>query len=224
MEQERIQLPAFLMLEDENRIINIRAFINEGIEKDIKFYPKKGYVREEDGEVFVYYEDKKDKPTMLPSFTIEDGKPIYNVGNPKYEGIMNISNIKRVDLEHIINNTSENEELYNEQAISDMNAATSTFVPIINEDDDFLKKLIKKAIIEMNVNIKALQHQMPKKYGLTNMKSALIGSTKMSVTNFLLWCELLGLNFNIIISDNGEKKMVTLNDTLEYDSTVGLIK
>lgn len=47
----------------------------------------------------------------------------------------------------IVNTTKEDEQLYNEEALADINAATTVFVPTINDDDDPLKKIIKQTII-----------------------------------------------------------------------------
>ena len=99
-----------------------------------------------------------------------------------------------------------------------MNAATSIFVPTINEYDDPLKKLIKQVIISKKIDINRLKHRMPQKYGLTNMKSALVGKTKMSINNFNVWCELLGITYEVIITDNGSDSQNPLPNVIHYAS------
>ena len=50
------------------------------------------------------------------------------------------------------------------------------------------------------------------------MKQALIQKTRMSTTNFMLWAELLGIDFNVIVKDNGRDKISPLKHPLVYDS------
>lgn len=116
----------------------------------------------------------------------------------------------------IVDTTSEDEELYNEQAINDMNAAAAVFVPNIKDDDDFLKKIIKQAIIDKHIDISRLKYRMTEKYSLPNMKAALQTKTKMSVLYFLSWCELLGLDFTIMVEDNGTDPQDPLKKNLYY--------
>ena len=111
-----------------------------------------------------------------------------------------------------------NEELYDENVLSDMNSSTSIFVPEINEGDDCLKILIKMAIKEKKINVNRLKSRMDKSYSLSNLKTALIGKTKMSVPNFIVWCDLLGLGFNITIFDNQMDEQNPLKHAIEYDS------
>ena len=51
-------------------------------------------------------------------------------------------------------------------------------------------------------------------YALNNMKSGLSKSTKMTVPNFIKWCEILGLDWELTISDNGEDNINPLSETI----------
>lgn len=119
----------------------------------------------------------------------------------------------------ILNETTGDEVLYNEQMINDMNVARSKFTPIVNEKDDYLKRLVKYIIIKKDVDINRYKSIMDTPYALTNMKSALCASTKMSVTNFLMWVELLQVDFSILVTDNGVDRVNPLHEGLLYRST-----
>ena len=190
-----------------------------------------------DAEVSVSFVSNKEikelKAKEVPHYFLKSIKIVFSfkgpqlkkkkeVHSPQTKEIFHKEYLYKLDMTGIINNTNENEELYNEEALADMNAATSVFVPIINENDDPLKKLIKQAIIDKKIDINRLKHKMPQKYGLTNMKSALIGKTKMSISNFNIWCELLGISYYIELGNNGTDDINPLPHPISFSSEDGI--
>ena len=123
-----------------------------------------------------------------------------------------------ISLVNIIEKTKPNEVLYDEQEIQDMNSAASFYVPIINDSDDFLKKIVKNTIITKGIDINRLKGKTDQKYVLPNMKAALENKTKMSVIYFCCWMELLGCDFQIDIIDNGLDSTNKLKTDLIYTS------
>lgn len=102
------------------------------------------------------------------------------------------------DLQSIGNEIDPDEELYDAETICNINAATSSYVPEVTKEDDFLKKIVKFLLIITKTDINKFKALKPEKYWLTNFKTALKGTTKMSTTNFRVWSELIGANFAII--------------------------
>lgn len=184
------------------------------------FLDGKGYL-DENNIVWIYSGDGKPiNANKYPYFWLNsNGEKEFS--NPLPETLDEFSGGNLVDasLLTIVNNTKEGEELYNEQAINDMNSAAAIYVPIINDNDDFLKKVIKNVIIEKNIDISRLKYKMGAKYGLPNMKAALQNKTKMSVNYFLSWAELLGIDFTIAIEDNGTDTIDPLKEPLFYVSS-----
>ena len=123
----------------------------------------------------------------------------------------------------IVEQTKPTDIMYNEQAINDLNNAASRYIPIIHEEDDYLKKIVKEAIIRKNVDINRLKSKMQVSYNLLNMKQALEKSTKMSVVYFMLWMEILGLDFEIKIKDNGQDRIDPLKEPLIYSSAIDVV-
>ena len=107
--------------------------------------------------------------------------------------------VRALTISDIIANSDKDQVLYDAAALNDINAAVEKFVPVTNEDDDFLKKLIKTLIINKGINIKMFQHKLEHRYVLTNMRSALVKDTKMTVFNFMTWCELLMAKFSVSV-------------------------
>lgn len=202
------------------------------VEQDDELYnfiPGKGYVM--DGIVYQYLEEKPKRVTSpVPYFYMttkedKDGKVVRRQMEMKYpltreETVRRFGIQKLVDqsFQRIVNETTGNEVLYDENIIDDMNAARSKYVPDIRKDDDCLKKLIKYLILKKDVDINKYKSAMDTSYALTNMKSALISKTKMSITYFLMWIELLGVDFSIAIQDNGSDRQDPLKESLIYKS------
>lgn len=200
-------------------------FSNEEIIETCKHLQNgKGYVIND--LVYVYYDKKPKRVTSpVPFFTvtiresnnyrIEARTP---AGPEETQKNFSIDKMVNYSYEKILAETTGNEVLYDEDMLNDMNSARSKFIPIVNKKDDYLKKLIKYVIIKKDVDINRYKSAMDTPYALTNMKSALIASTKMSVTNFLMWVELLGVDFEILVEDNGMDPVNPMKESLLYRS------
>lgn len=209
-----MNFPAYLTFKDYVFTIN-------GYMEDTNIYVDgKGYVEKETGTIWIC---KKDIPKKIefPVFIIlEDDNTFklrkeFNGKNDILEKF-NIKSLEDLSTEKIISNSSENDVLYDEAALHDMNSSNGLFIPTIESKDDFLKKIVKSVIISKEIDVKRLQHRFPEKHGLPNLISALKGKTKMSTTNFLMWAELLGINFNISVTDNGSDEINPLSKDLTY--------
>ena len=106
------------------------------------------------------------------------------------------------------------------------------FLPVVTEGadigpcrpiDDGWKKCIKKSILAKGRDINSLKYMTGDKYTLTNMKTALNNGTRMSVTNFSKWCELLGLDFEIRVMDNGSDPDFPLVNDIVFSSVTGKV-
>ena len=218
MMSNNIEFPSYLPF--KKRTYAIVNFIEDTEE----FKDNKGYIEKETGNIYICSKEYDPLHKDVPILYVNDDNTYTkkDSSNSETHDLFNINNMKNnlynLSIENIIENTSEDDELYNEQALADMNAATAIFVPIINENDDPLKKLVKQTIISKEIDINRLKHKMPQKYGITNMKSALVGKTKMSISNFMIWCELLSVDYDVIISDNGTDNINPLKEDIYYSS------
>lgn len=212
MENEII-FPQYLPFKD--RTYAIQGYIGQVEE----YKDNKGYVKPETNDIYICAKDNEpvhlDVPIMMVS---QDGSIDFIEPLMGRDPEFTVDNMYDLSYKNITETTPEDAVLYNEEAIQDMNAATTVFTPIINEDDDALKKIIKQTIIDKHIDLNRLKHKMPQKYGLTNMKQALVNKTKMSITNFNIWCELLGVTYEIIITDNGSDTIDPLNKCIHYTS------
>ena len=187
-----------------------------------EYEENRGYVDNETGNIYICSKDKPpvhlDVPILFVNKKTGEVKK-KDVSNSKTDELFNEKNMYDLSYQKIHDTTTGDEELYDEEALADMNAASALYVPVINEDeDDPLKKIIKTIIITKQIDINRLKSKMTKKYALSNMKSALNGRTKMSIANFNIWCEILGVNYDIIISDNGSDTIDPLEGDLHFSS------
>lgn len=78
------------------------------------------------------------------------------------------------------------------------------FIPEIRPDDDPFEKVIKSMLAQMKVVLNDYKKNVSKPHIIDNLRSALSGATKnMSITKFLLWCQILELEWEIRLSDAG---------------------
>lgn len=196
--------------------------IKKGIVNKDFFTDGKGYVFP-DGYVWIFQKNKPDhQANRFPYFWWESDTSIGR-SNPGDETLQLFveSNIIDTSFNEIVKTTSPDDVLYDERALNDMNSSTKLFRPVIKDTDDFLKKLVKSVIIEKEIDITRLKSRMTKVYSLPNMVAALKGTTKMSVSYFMNWMEILGCDFQVMILDNGSDQTDPLKDDLLFDSTNG---
>lgn len=197
------------------RAVSVVGYITD---TNFNYEDGKGYL---DGSGYVWIFCKNGKPKNsdeYPYFWIEDENIMYSIPDDEIRDKFNIDNMIDISLVNIIEKTKPNEVLYDEQEIQDMNSAASFYVPIINDSDDFLKKIVKNTIISKGIDINRLKGKTDQKYVLPNMKAALENKTKMSVIYFCCWMELLGCDFQIDIIDNGLDSANKLKTDLIYTS------
>lgn len=206
-----LKFPLLLPCDNGGRCFQVKDYIKDGV----VFTDGRAYVR--DDYVWIF---KKEPPTdsKYPYFWYEHGKICFGKMRDQIKNDFHISKAKSKDFVDTVCKVDPKEQLYDEDAISDMNAATSIYVPIIKAVDDFMKKIIKHVIILKRININRLKSKMDKPYMLSNMKTALMNDTKMSVPNFIIWSDLLGVRFTIIVEDNGTDPQNPLNKRIIYDS------
>ena len=209
-----ITFPRYLPFKTD-RTYSVLGYIGKSEYKD-----NKGYLDESTGKIYICSKDNPPVHNDVPIIYVhEDGTyTLHEVAAPHIKEVFREAYLHDLSFTHIIETTDPEEQLYNEEALTDINAATSRFVPTINDTDDPLKKIVKQSIISKGIDINRLKHKMPQKYGLTNMKSALIGTTKMSITNFIIWCELLCLEFEFSVIDNGKDNQNPLQKPITYTS------
>lgn len=196
------------------RTVQVLGFISETDD----YLDGKAYL-DESGYVWIFCESEPSKtirnkfPYFWKSKELEFSDPDEEVRNN-----FHVSKLKDLSRERIENESHEDEINYDEKTLNDINSALTVFVPTIKKKDDFLKKLVKTMILEKNTNVKRYRSKSPKAWTIGNMINSLNSDTKMSVNFFLIWCELMGIDFEIHVKNNGHDTD-PLPEDLYYFST-----
>lgn len=139
------------------------------------------------------------------------------IPEPEEKKDYSIDKIINFELEKLLENINE-EDFLSPEEIEMINMSSDFRLFEINDDDDFLKKIVKTIINSKKVNLKIYANRLPERHHLGNMISSLSGKTKMSVAYFKIWSEILGFDFKIAVSDNGSDTIVPLKHDVNYDS------
>lgn len=179
---------------------------------DINFIDGKGYLDLGDNHVWVYTNEKPRDPNQYPYFWINNGEYKKSDPAPEIYRQFRLNKLVNYNTDRIIQVTNESdntEPIYVDDVINDLNASSEIFHPVIYTKDDFLKKITKTIINDLNISLSKYKYKMTQKYMISNMKSALLSPTKMSTMYFNAWAEMLGLKVTMIIesTDNAEDKL-----------------
>ena len=92
------------------------------------------------------------------------------------------------------------------------------FAPELKSTDDALTRTMKQMITHKKIVPSEYRPTMTKEYSFDNMRSALAGSTiNMTITKFLAWCNLLDLEWEFMVYDNGEDTLNPLHEVIEIN-------
>lgn len=119
--------------------------------------------------------------------------PLTDNDKEKYSYQNKISSIEPEKIIDMINN--------HEQILVVVPDSTKIFLPSLSNNDDILKRLIKKALIEKNIDIDHYRHRFIDKNALFNFKQVIKGDNKLSMLLFDRGCEALNLKYTIIIDE-----------------------
>ena len=180
----------------KDRIFSVRKF-----DVNTPLIDGKGYLFEDDS-IYIFSSTSK-KCGKIPYMWYDNGTLIKGEVTEAVSKYYNKNNVTDYSYEVISSMTQPGEVIYDEKELSDMNNASSFPIPVITENDDFLKMVVKHVIIDKNINVNRLKSKTDKKHTFANLLSALMNDTKMSVFYFRIWMELLGCNFHIVVEDDG---------------------
>lgn len=166
--------------------------------------------------LYVYYGKFKEQKTP-GIYKTDDGDYMFiepdTVDIEKYH----ISNVICLDVDEIFARMKECSPILSIENETVVLNNMESFKTNLKETDDFLKRAIKEAINRKNINLKVYKDKFKNAHSLNNMKSELNKSSKMSVAYFGDWCEILGLKWKLIVSDDGTDNISPLEDDIIID-------
>ena len=195
-------------------ILNDEYYIVELYTKRTKLKKDKAYIK---GDFIYLYKGKiKDRSDINgPGIYKLDKEVIFIEPEGKDRIRYDIDNVNELSPSSIFDKVSEDVSKFVQPSdIEIINNNSEIFTPTIRPEDDFLKYIVKKAILDKKINLKNYKDRFTNEYALNNMKSGLSKSTKMTVPNFIKWCEILGLDWEMTIKDNGDDTINPLSENI----------
>lgn len=177
-----------------------------------------GYIR--GGYVYIYRGKETEFNKELHGIYLnKDGSYKFVEPPSDLKELYHVKNLEVFDVDKIFREMESYEEQFiDPDDIEVINRNSEFYKPTINEEDDFLKAIVKRIIAAKKINLSNLKSKFTNPYALNNLKSTLNKSTKMSVKNFKTWCEVLGVSWTMYIDDDGTDKITPLPETLEINS------
>lgn len=173
--------------------------LDSGVELD----PSIAYLN---GDYYYFYRgkisDTKGFDTIKPGIYYDDDKCEYVICNPETpEDILEYSyadKITRQDADEI-----RNAVMNHEVVIFNTPDTSHSSIPPESLDDDILKKLIKRAILNKGIDLDQYRVRFASKNMLFNTKQVLRGPNRLSMLLFDRCAEALNLKYTIIIEEAG---------------------
>lgn len=97
------------------------------------------------------------------------------------------------------------------------------FIPELKDTDDPMERVIKLMVLHMKLKLNERRGSFDKEYGLDNLRSALNGATKnMSILKFLMWCDLLNLDWEFSVINTDDNVLHPLNVPITISNKLSL--
>lgn len=195
-------------------IIDDEYYTVQTYSKKIKLKKNVAYIK--GNYVYIYRgKIKYESDIGAPGIYKLDNEIIFVKPKDKDKKKYDVDNVNEMSPTSIFDKVSEDvSKFVQPEDIEIINNNSETFTPTIRPEDDFLKYIVKKAILDKKINLKNYKDRFTNEYALNNMKSGLSKSTKMTVPNFIKWCEILGLDWTMTISDSGSDKINPLSEDI----------
>lgn len=185
---------------------------------DSEYEVGRGYINPTDSHIYVYSEHK---PTVVggkPFFWKENGRIEYAKADKGTQQKYKSEYIDYTSLAEIMDNSSAEDTNMTAEQLNDINMSSSRILPDYSDTDDFLKFSIKKVMHAKNVILAKLKSAMKEPWQFNNLRTALYKDTKLTPPNFCRWVELLGVNFQLILTDNGADRLDPMPSSVTYNS------
>ena len=206
------------------RMIEIKGTVYEVLNRDTdKLHKEFVYVRDElepdsDSDLIYIYggKTKKAVESLKPGYFYKDQDNNLLFVDPSEED-MDIYNKSRIDVfdDEAIIDAVNNENNFKEIDTRIIEDADKWYMPEIEMGDDVFKRVVKHALQEKKVSLKACRDRFKNDYDVTNMKQALRKDSMLSNAYLHKWAEVLDLHITIKVElTNVDGEKVTFDEVM----------
>lgn len=205
-----------IILEDALFLIDDECYMVKNYHKDEKL--KEGYAYVMNNDLVYPYRGKYD-PILSKKPGLYSKKDTHiKIPFPKSKwDDYSADRIISIDVRAIIKEINRDPHFIDDETVEEALSNGEMLRPVIKESDDFLKYLIKRIILIKGVSVSHCKKFYNKNHEFPNLKQALEKDTKMTVTNFKRWADLLNFDYKVIITDKEGKDIY---DDVIFDSRI----
>lgn len=179
------------------RTIEIDGTVYEVLNKKVHGL-KKNFAYIKDDRVYIYSGKNKDKDPLEPGhFYKIKGELVYIDPSPDTAENYSVDRIVEYNNRAVIDAVNGSEDAFKSIDRALLEQSDEYFAPTIISSDDILKRLIKRCLAEKKLSLKVFRARFKNDYDITNMKSALLKPSPMSIRYFNKWAEILDMNVTI---------------------------
>lgn len=174
--------------------------------KTVELVKNTGYLK--DGLVYIYRGDiSKKKKYSSGLFSDKKGNRMFAMSEEDKEKF-SFENIQDDSIHAIVEQTKKINPKLKKKIMKEINKSSDIYTPEIDENDDFLKHLIKQIVLEKKVDLKDHKDKFKRAYDSTNLKAALNAKTSLdgkrgtlTINNLLKWMEVLEMDIEVTFKD-----------------------
>jgi hypothetical protein len=205
------------MAEQIRRMIELKGTVYEVLNRESdKLHKEFVYVRDElesdsDSELVYIYggKTKNIKTSLKPGFFYKDDDDKLIFVDPPEEDL-DIYNKYRIEIfgKDAIIDAVNREDEFKELDTKIIEDSDKFYMPEIEMNDDVFKRVIKHALQEKKISLKACRDRFKNDYDITNMKQALRKDSMLSNAYLHKWAEVLDLHITInvsLVSSDGKR-------------------
>lgn len=186
--------------------------------------PGTGYIDDTSGKIYIYY-DKPNKDLLIPWFTCKETEDkglkfaFSSRSSESTRKAFTINELYNQNQDYLLRSVESNKPVYDDKMQEELMKNRSTYTTVIKDSDDFLKKVIKKCLMESGVNPRSFDKYAEKSWTIPNIIQVLGNDTKLSTKFFLELMGYGGWEFRVI-ARNGRNCKDPIPGNIVYDSTL----
>lgn len=166
-----------------------------------------GYLK--DGLVYIYRGDiSRKKKFNSGIFTDKKGNVIFAMTDED-KGLFDFKNVSDDTIHSILDQAKKINPKLKKKIMKEINKSSDIYMPELDENDDFLKHLVKLIVREKKVDLKDHKDKFKRAHDASNLKASLEAKTSpdgkrgtLTVNNLLKWMEVLEMDIEVTFRDN----------------------
>lgn len=184
-----------------------------------------GYLK--DGFIYIFRGDiSRRKKFKSGLFTDAKGSIIFAM-SPDEKELYSAENIRDDSIHSILLQANRINPKIQNKLMKEIRNSSDIYMPELDENDDFLKHLVKLMLRDKKISLKDYKDKFKKSHDITNIKASLDTKTSpdgkrgaLTINNLLKWLEILDMDISIEFKDN-KHSLDPTNKIFKYSSEDG---